>query len=257
MRRIACLLTTAALGLTGCATHEEVGQLGLSLTGTSASGTTYRLRDAVLTINGADESFMFQTEDDPNRLLITQRLDIGDYNLHLTPGWRLERLRTDGPPQTVEAILISPDPLPFLITAEAVTPVVVRFRTNGEVVALAQGDAAISIGVEDRFQFELSQVIDGETVTCSSVNTTATFTECDDLRQAGRFFPNGITCGPVWSTVNSLFSDTVGFCQSLTGNPEIEVFYTCGVTEPRSTWFNHVWGTVEDNGFTQHVRCLY
>jgi hypothetical protein len=257
MCRLDCLFITAALGLTACMSDSDIGQLELSLTGTATSGTTYRLRDAELTIEGVNASFVFNTEDDPTRLLITQRLDVGNYHLHVASGWRLERLRTDGPPETVEATLVSPDPLPFTIAADAFTPVVVRFRTRGEVVALAKGDAGISIDVEDRFEFALSQVIDGETVTCSAVSTTASFTECSDLRQAGRFFPNGVTCGPVWSTTNSEFSDTAGFCASLTGNPAIEVFYTCDTTMPRSTWINHVWGTVEDNGFTQHVRCFY
>jgi len=259
MRRLDCLLitATAALSLTACAAPDHTGQIDLSLTGTSASGITYRLRDAELTITGADGSFVFHTEDDPDRRLITQHLDVGGYTLRVTPGWRLERLRAAGSPQTVVATLISPDPLPFTVTADTLTPVVVRFQTGGEVVPLAQGDAGISIDVEDRFHFALSQVIDGQTVTCNDVTTTETYTECDNLKAEGRYFPNGITCGPVWSSENSPFSDTVGFCNSLTHNPHIEVFYVCDITLERSTWMNHVWGTFFDNGFTQHVRCFY
>lgn len=257
MRCLDCLCITAALGLSACATQDSTGQVGLSLTGTSPSGHTYRLRDAELNVTGDNGSFVFHTEDDPTRLQITQRLGVGSYNLHVTPGWRLERLRPNGTAETVEATLISPDPLPFAITANTFTPVVVQFRTDGEVVPLAQGDLGISIDVEDRFHFAPSQVIDGQTVTCSSVTNTATYTECDDLQQAGRYFPNGITCGPTWSSENSAYSDTAGFCASLTGNPAIQVFYTCSASILRSTWHNHVWGTVEDNGFTQHVRCFY
>ena len=257
MRRIDCLVIASALGLSACAAQESTGEIGLSLTGTSASGVTYRLRDAELTISGSGGSFVFHTEDDPTRQQITQHLDIGDYGLHVAPGWRLERLRADGTAQTVEATLISPDPLSFHVNADTLTPVIVRFHTDGQVVALAQGDAAISIDVDDRFHFATSQIIDGRTVTCSSVTTTSEFTECDDLQEGGRFFPNGITCVPGWSTVNSRFSDTSGFCASLTGSPVFQAFYTCSSTVERSTWFNHVWGTFFDNGFTQHVRCFY
>src|SRR5688572_4483838 len=148
MRHIACLFATTALGLAACATEETTGQVELSLTGTSASGTIYRLRDAELTITGAGSNLVRRTEDDPTRIVINQRLDIGNYDLRVAAGWRLERIRPDGFADTVEATLISPDPLPFTITAETFTPVILRFRTDGEVVPLAQGDAGISIDVE-------------------------------------------------------------------------------------------------------------
>ncbi len=73
----------------------------------------------------------------------------------------------------------------------------------------------------------------------------------------GMYFPNGVTCGPTWSSTNSAYSDTAGFCNSLTGSPVIQVFYTCSSSVPRSTWFNHVWGTFLDNGYTQNVQCYY
>ncbi len=109
-----------------------------------------------------------------------------------------------------------------------------------------------------KFVFKPSQIIDGQTVTCSSVNNAnPLYTECDDLNQAGLYFPNGITCGPQWSTTNSSYSDTVGFCQSLTGTAKMEAYYNCTGSVTRTTWKNHVWGTTTDNGYTQHVRCYY
>jgi len=108
-----------------------------------------------------------------------------------------------------------------------------------------------------QFTFNLSQVIDGMSVTCTNVVNTATYTECDNLQVNGLYMPNGITCGPTWSTTNSSYSDTQGFCQSLTGSTNFEVYYACTPTTTRATWFNHVWGTFDDNGYTQHVRCYY
>jgi len=153
MYRTIGLHIVIALGITACATPDEdignIGHVDLTLTGTSASGITYRLRDAELTINGAIAPIVFHTEDDPTRTLITQQLDVGNYSLRLTPGWRLERLGTGGVVQTVVANLQSPDPQPFTIVADTLTSVVLRFSTNGEVISLGHGDVGISIEVED------------------------------------------------------------------------------------------------------------
>ena len=109
------------------------------------------------------------------------------------------------------------------------------------------------------FTFQASQVIDGQTVTCASVVNTATYTECDNLLENGLYFPNGVGCGPIWSTTNSQYSDTVGFCASLTGasgTSGAESYYVCNTTQQRTTWKAHVWGTFMDNGYTQNVRCV-
>ncbi len=148
-RTVGLFVIITALGTTACATHEDTGRADLTLTGTSASGITYRLRDAELTITGDIPPIVFFTEDDPDRTLITQQLDAGDYSLKLTPGWRLERLGVGGP-QTVVATLLSPDPQPFTIVANTFTPVVLRFSTNGEVVVLDRGTIGITIDVQDQ-----------------------------------------------------------------------------------------------------------
>lgn len=150
MYRTVSLYIIIALGVIACATNDDAGRVDLALTGTSTSGTTYRLRDAELTIRGDIAPIAFHTEDDPNRTLITQQLDAGDYSLQLTPGWRLERLGAGGVAQTVVATLLSPDPQLFTIVANTFTPVVLRFSTNGEVVVLGHGDVGISIDVEDQ-----------------------------------------------------------------------------------------------------------
>ncbi len=105
------------------------------------------------------------------------------------------------------------------------------------------------------FQFQLTQQIDGVTVTCSSVVNNAQYAECDDLLAAGLYFPNGISCGPLWSSQNSPYTDLMGFCQSLTGTTMFDVYYTCEQTKARSTWHAHAWGMTMDNGYAQHVRC--
>jgi Cys-rich repeat protein len=109
-----------------------------------------------------------------------------------------------------------------------------------------------------RFQFQASQMIDGETVTCSKVdNSNNLYTECDDLLANGLYFPNGINCGPMWSMTQCQYSDTLGFCQALTGKAQAESYYTCNQSQPRASWHNHVWTMVMDNGYTQNLRCYY
>ena len=115
----------------------------------------------------------------------------------------------------------------------------------------------IRLGPPDGFVFSSLQVIDGADVTCGSVENTAEYTQCNDLRKDDLYFPNGISCGPVWSSESSSYSDTAGFCEALTGSPSIEVYYECDVTQDRATWFDGVWSTTRDNGFTRHVRCYY
>jgi hypothetical protein len=108
-----------------------------------------------------------------------------------------------------------------------------------------------------KFAFSTSQVIDGKTVTCSSVTQGGTYTQCNDLKVEGLYMPNGVTCGPIWSAANSAYSDTLGFCQSLTGGTSFQAYYVCSSSIPRATWKNHVWSTFNDNGYTQNVQCYY
>lgn len=107
------------------------------------------------------------------------------------------------------------------------------------------------------YEFSNAQRIDGFTVTCSNVVNTATYTECDDFLVEGRYLPNGVNCGPGWSTINSPYSDHAGLCQSLTGSPAFEAAYECGVTVPRWAWSAYNWSYFEDNGFTRSLRCYY
>ena len=108
----------------------------------------------------------------------------------------------------------------------------------------------------DRFQFAGSQSVNGRTVTCGSVSHTDDYTQCSELTVDGLYFPNGITCGPAWSFTNSSYSDTHGFCRSLTGGTA-ESYYVCNTTRGRITWFSGSWGSTNDNGYTQNVRCYY
>lgn len=109
----------------------------------------------------------------------------------------------------------------------------------------------------ERFSFAASQVVDGQTITCSATDTTSTYTECTDLQVNGLYFPNGITCGPEWSTTESAYTSHADFCTLLTGSAVFEVYYNCDTTQSRVTHYGGVWSTAQDNGFTQNIRCFY
>lgn len=157
MSRLACLLVFASLGASACTTAGEddradpFGQVDLALTGTASSGTIYRLRNGELTIAGPGGPIVFRTEDDLNRTVISQDLDVGDYSLTLSPGFSLDKLGNDGVFRTVVATLISPNPQAFTITTSTVTPVVLRFQTAGEVVVMDRGRVDIRLGVDEVF----------------------------------------------------------------------------------------------------------
>jgi hypothetical protein len=132
-----------------------------------------------------------------------------------------------------------------------------RDNCNGCAVACPMGQNCFGGTCMAKFVFQKTQQIDGQTVTCSQVVNNQQYTECDDLQEANMYFPNGIQCGPFWSFQNCAYSDTVGFCQSLTGTARAESYYTCSNTVPRAVWKAHMWSTTMDNGYTQHVRCYY
>ncbi|MFT5682586.1 MAG: hypothetical protein ACI8RZ_003508, partial [Myxococcota bacterium] len=119
------------------------------------------------------------------------------------------------------------------------------------------GDGLCDAVDPETFEFSKSQTIDSHTITCASVTTTGTYTECADLQVDGMYFPNGINCGPNWSTYESPYTSHSDFCELLTGSRLFEVYYTCDSTRTRVTYASGTWDTYEDNGYTQHIRCFY
>jgi hypothetical protein len=105
--------------------------------------------------------------------------------------------------------------------------------------------------------FKVSQSVLGRTVTCSRVTETTEYTQCDEAQVEGLYFPNGVECGPLWSTRSSPYTDHAAFCQQITGSSRFEVYYACTSTVARVTLYGITWGTIPDNGYTQHIRCFF
>jgi hypothetical protein len=105
--------------------------------------------------------------------------------------------------------------------------------------------------------FSESQTVLGKTVTCDSVTNTSTYSECTNTQVDGLYFPNGIECGPLWSTRNSSYSDHESFCLQITGSPQFEVYYACDTSQERITLYGESWGSSSDNGYTESIRCYF
>ena len=139
-----------AFGCTG--STPETGAVSVQLVGQGASGSDYRLRDAQAYVVAADgtSTLLFDTEDDPDRMRITQELDVGDYTLELRDGWRLERLDEDGPVD-VDSELVSPNPIAFTITASETTSLLLEFQVEGEddPIGMGTGELDVSIGIRE------------------------------------------------------------------------------------------------------------
>jgi len=122
-----CAILATAWLTTGCSTggspsgdeqaSPEIGNLGLPLSSTSASGVEYRLRNADFDVWGyqydcwdyddcEDYDESFSSEDYLEEPSIMLDLLEGDYEIHLGGEWYLERI-VDGEAEAVEAVLLN------------------------------------------------------------------------------------------------------------------------------------------------------
>jgi hypothetical protein len=143
-----CMLLVTLLAACG-SEPESMGSLSLGLSGQSASGALYRLRNGVVFVAGATGTTTFQTEDDPSRSSLSARLPAGDYHLALSEGWYLERVAMDGTSTRVEAALLSENPQTVTVVAGAVTTGLLRFRAGDDDVTLGNGDVEVRIDVTE------------------------------------------------------------------------------------------------------------
>lgn len=121
-----------ALVVAGCGgaptSDSASGSVSLAL-GVEVGGIQYRLREAVFDVEGP-ASLTLTTEDDPDATVLHAELPAGSYSVTLQEGWRLER-GTEGEFQTVEAQLLTENPLPFFIQAGVPTSARFRFASGG------------------------------------------------------------------------------------------------------------------------------
>jgi len=123
-----------------------LGTIAVNLTNSAPSGVVYRLRDAIISVDGASPA-TFNTEDDPTRTSLSADVPPGDYTATVKDGWRLERLDS-GIPTPVTATLTSDNPVAFTVMAQLRTTVPLVFRVDGNSVDLGAG-YDIVIGIDE------------------------------------------------------------------------------------------------------------
>lgn len=140
-----CAVMAAVAGCS--AAGDAVGTLTLNLTGRGDSGAVYRLRDAIITVQGPSSTQVWNTDDDPDRTSLSADVEVGDYSALLHAGWRIER-RDGSAAVTVAATLLSDNPAQFTVTAQHRTSVPLQFRVADDTVDLSQG-YDLTIGVQE------------------------------------------------------------------------------------------------------------
>src|SRR5882724_9998673 len=92
-------LCALALALAACASTsapDGLGTVTLDLAGQSASGVTYRLRNATITVAGDSYTRTWNSEDNPDQSSLSDEVPAGDYSVTLAVGWNLERVTGSG-----------------------------------------------------------------------------------------------------------------------------------------------------------------
>jgi hypothetical protein len=154
-RDLLLVLAASLLFFVGCNDAETtlilrqdgLGRVELTLVGQGSRGTSFRLRDAVVTVEGPEQTLFFDSEDDPDATSFNASVPPGSYSSFLQEGWRLERVDTG---KTVAgAVLLSPNPDSFEVASGEQTRVTLRFRADSDVVVTNPGSFEIGLAVEE------------------------------------------------------------------------------------------------------------
>jgi lysyl oxidase len=152
-----CLLVCSLLALGGCGDsdptlifqnrEEPLGTVELNLVGQGSQGTLFRLRSAIIMVQGPDQTLFFDSEQNPDATSFSAVVSPGSYSSFLQEGWRLERVQ-DGK-VVVDAALISTNPFFFDVIEGERTRVALRFRAGQDVVVTDPGLLEIVLEVDE------------------------------------------------------------------------------------------------------------
>jgi len=130
---------------TGTGNPSDLGQVAVNLVGQGSSGAQFRLRDAIVVVQGPDQTLFFDSESDPDATSFSASVSAGSYSSFLQEGWRLERV--DNGKVVLNATLLSPNPNFFDVNAGQLTRVPLQFRVGPEVVVTDPGTLEITLEV--------------------------------------------------------------------------------------------------------------
>jgi hypothetical protein len=129
------------------APEGPLGRVEFNLVGQGSQGTLFRLRDAVVMVQGPNQTLFFDSEEDPDATSFNAVVPAGAYSSFLQEGWRLERV--DSGKMVADAALISPNPDFFDVFENDRTRVALRFRAGSDVVVTDPGSLEIVLEVEE------------------------------------------------------------------------------------------------------------
>jgi hypothetical protein len=119
----------------------------VDLIGQASSGSVYQLRNGTIHVTGPGYIRAWDTESDPGRTSLTDQVAPGNYFAVLDGGWHLERV-LGASNVALPAQLTSPNPVAFTVVSGQLITVTLRFRVDGEDVALT-GRYSISVQVDE------------------------------------------------------------------------------------------------------------
>lgn len=125
---------------------EKLGTMELKLVTTTPSGVTYRLREAILMVQGPQDTLFFNSEEDPNATSWSAQVIVGEYSYFLQEGWRMERIEGEEVID-IPAQLVDGNSGFFYVSEGYTTPVPLRFRVGDDI--LSEGAFEVSIQVEE------------------------------------------------------------------------------------------------------------
>jgi hypothetical protein len=151
---LAVLGLVVLLVLDGCggkadssAEQTPIGRVELNLVGEGSQGNRYRLRDAIIMIQGPVSTLFFDSEQDPDTAVMVSLVPAGAYTSFLQEGWRLERV--DSGEQVTNAALISTNPDSFEVLAGGRTYLALRFQVGAGEVVTGRGLLDIAVEVDE------------------------------------------------------------------------------------------------------------
>ncbi|HEU5057202.1 MAG TPA: hypothetical protein VFU21_11780 [Kofleriaceae bacterium] len=161
MKRRIVLYTTAvaaAAALAGCAEtspdEDSYGSLATAITATGTDGATYRM-PAGTYVQAWSGTFSDWWSMDGDFQILTIEVPVGDYQVALghasgyTVEWPLERTNPDATTETVNATLVTVQPVAVTVNEGATSSLVFQFQVvDGGTVTFAHGLIDISIDVD-------------------------------------------------------------------------------------------------------------
>jgi hypothetical protein len=152
-RLISCLLALSlAIVASACdnGEHEapttQMGSVQMALTAVGSDGDTYRLRNAILHLDGPTSADVELDEAYGDSPLFEARVDAGEYKLSLADGWVLQR-KTGDSFEIVAARLLTQIPIHFTVVGNATTSMALVFETVDGEIEFATGDLEVWLAV--------------------------------------------------------------------------------------------------------------